>query len=101
MDSGFRRRVLIAAKKIPRGRVISYKALASLAGYKNASRAAGGALASNPSLIKIPCHRVVCSDGRLGGYKKGKAFKKRLLEKEGIVLDRKGRVLKKFFLRRR
>jgi len=99
MHSEFRLRVLLTAKKIPHGRVISYKQLASLAGYKNASRAIGGALAHNPCLIRIPCHRVVCSDGTLGGYKKGKAFKRKLLEREGIVFDKRGRIPKKFFAR--
>lgn len=98
LKSDFQFKVLSSAGKIPRGKVASYREAASLAGHKKACRAAGNALAKNPCLIKIPCHRVVCSSGALGGYKKGKAAKRRLLEKEGIIFDRKGRIPGRFFV---
>lgn len=97
MRSEFTHKVLLALKKVPRGKVLAYKDLAFLSGYKNASRAVGNALAANSCLIEIPCHRVVCSDGALGGYKKGRAVKKRLLEKEGVVFDKRDRIPKRFF----
>lgn len=95
--SEFKLKVLLAVTEIPRGKVASYKKIAEIAGYKEASRAVGNTLAGNPFLITIPCHRVVCSDGSLGGYKKGASLKAKLLKKEGIKLDVKGRVLRKFF----
>ena len=97
VSSGFQLEVLLAVNKIPRGRVASYKKVAIMAGYREAFRAVGNALASNPFLIAIPCHRVICSDGSLGGFKKGMAFKRKLLGKEGIKFDDCGKVLKKFF----
>lgn len=98
ISSEFRLAVLLAVNKIPAGKVASYKKIAEMAGYKDASRAVGNALNGNPFLITIPCHRVVCSDGSLGGFKKGAALKARLLKKEGIKFDGKDRVLKKFFI---
>lgn len=79
---GFDRRVLIEASKIPKGSTISYKELARLAGRPRAWRAVGSALNRNPYPILIPCHRVVRSDGRPGGYKLGAAKKRMLLAGE-------------------
>ena len=98
--SEFQLKVLLAASKIPRGRVASYKMVAKMAGCGKASRAVGNSLGVNPFLITIPCHRVVCSDGRLGGYRKGAAIKRKLLLKEGITFDNSGRVPRKFFILR-
>ncbi|MDD5680932.1 MAG: MGMT family protein [Candidatus Omnitrophica bacterium] len=98
-SSEFQLKVLLAVSKIPRGKVASYKKVAIMAGCGKAYRAAGNALAGNPFLITIPCHRVVCSDGSLGGFKKGLAFKKQLLEREGVKLDRRSRVPEIFFMR--
>ena len=99
MSSNFQLKVLLAAGKIPRGKVASYREVACLAGRKKACRAAGNALAGNPYLIEIPCHRVVCSNGALGGFKKGKAAKRRLLAREGILFDKKGKIPKRFFVK--
>jgi len=66
---------------------MTYKDVARLAGSPRAFRAVGNALNKNPNPRKIPCHRVVRSDGRLGGYKWGKARKASLLRKEGVVLN--------------
>ncbi len=95
--SEFQLKVLLAVNEIPRGKVASYKKVAEIAGYKEASRAIGITLAGNPFLITIPCHRVVCSDGCLGGFKKGARLKAKLLKKEGIKFDDRGRVLRRFF----
>ncbi len=64
----FQRRVWKAAREIPYGEVRSYKWMAQRAGSPLACRAVGNALASNPLPLIIPCHRVVCSDGRPGGF---------------------------------
>lgn len=81
----FRRRVLRLCRTIPYGRTLTYGALAARVGAPRAARAVGQALATNPVPILIPCHRVVASDGRLGGFTApgGPAMKRRLLELEG------------------
>ncbi len=58
-----------------------------LKGSVRAARAVGRALAVNPMPVVIPCHRVVCSDGRVGGYSKGIARKIELLTAEGIEIE--------------
>ena len=73
-------------KKIPKGSVKTYKEIACILGKPNSSRAVANACAKNPSLIVIPCHRVIRSDGMLGGYsgKGGIQKKRQLLIKEGF-----------------
>jgi len=78
----FTHAVLEAATQIPYGEVRSYRWLAQHLGKPRAARAVGNALARNPIPIIIPCHRVVRSNGTLGGYALGTALKKRLLEME-------------------
>jgi methylated-DNA-[protein]-cysteine S-methyltransferase len=80
----FQKKVLIAVTEIPEGKVRSYAWVARKAGYPGASRAVGQALKKNPYAPQVPCHRVVASDGSIGGYSRGVARKKKLLEKEGI-----------------
>ncbi len=75
-------------KKVPKGKVTTYKEIAHALGTK-AYRAVGQALKRNPDSPRIPCHRVVFASGKIGGFmgkKNGKAIKKKitLLEKEGI-----------------
>jgi methylated-DNA-[protein]-cysteine S-methyltransferase len=81
--SPFQRRVLTAARRIPRGRVLSYGELARRIGSPGSSRAVGQALGRNPVPIVIPCHRVVAGGGRLGGYVGGASIKRTLLRLEG------------------
>lgn len=82
---GFSRRVLRATARIPYGRVRTYAEVAAGAGSPRAYRAAGNALASNPVPIVVPCHRVVRSGGRLGGYTGGLERKEFLLRLEGVA----------------
>jgi len=70
--------------KVRYGLVITYGGLAEAIGRKGAARAVGGALNANQVPIIIPCHRVVGSGGRLGGYGSGVDIKMRLLELEGV-----------------
>jgi len=84
--AGFRRRVLRATSRIPFGSTSSYKDIASAAGSPDAFRAAGTALGSNPLPIVVPCHRVVHSNGGLGGYTGGLERKLILLQVEGHQL---------------
>lgn len=71
-------------RKIPAGKVTTYGDLAKALGNPSASRIIGRILSQNPNPIKVPCHRVVMSDGKLGGYAYGTAKKRGLLEKEGL-----------------
>ena len=70
-------------KKIPKGKVTTYKEIAKALGTK-AYRAVGSAMNKNPNPIKVPCHRVVKSDGSLGGYAYGSENKIKLLKEEGV-----------------
>ena len=70
--------------KIPAGKVSTYGDLAKALGSPLASRQVGRILGRNPNPIKVPCHRVVMSDGKVGGYFYGSDIKKELLKKEGI-----------------
>jgi len=83
----FQRRVLGATARVPYGELTTYATVARKAGNERASRAAGGALGANPIAIVVPCHRVVASDGSLGGYAGGLPVKRRLLalERAGAV----------------
>lgn len=70
--------------KIPAGTVSTYGDLAKALGNPLASREIGRILGKNPNPIKVPCHRVVMSDGRVGGYRYGSDRKRELLQKEGV-----------------
>ncbi|HEV8536984.1 MAG TPA: methylated-DNA--[protein]-cysteine S-methyltransferase [Candidatus Limnocylindria bacterium] len=78
----FQRRVLAATALVPYGELTTYRQVARRAGNERASRAAGQAVGSNPIPIVVPCHRVVASDGTLGGYSGGLSAKRRLLALE-------------------
>jgi O-6-methylguanine DNA methyltransferase len=79
-------------RKIPKGKTLSYKKVAKFAGRPKAWRAVGNVLNKNRD-PKIPCHRVIKSDGRIGGYKGGTKKKINLLKKEGIII-KNGRIIK-------
>lgn len=82
----FKQKVYEAVKKIPRGRVMTYKQVAEFAGRPNAYRAVGSILNKNES-PQIPCHRIIKSDGRIGGYRYGTKRKASLLEKEDVLIE--------------
>jgi methylated-DNA-[protein]-cysteine S-methyltransferase len=73
-------------KKIPKGKVVTYNFISKK--INSSPRAVGKILNKNPNLVIVPCHRVVMSNGKIGGYKKGIMEKSRLLKKEGIDLNR-------------
>ncbi|OHB85787.1 MAG: hypothetical protein A2Z38_08255 [Planctomycetes bacterium RBG_19FT_COMBO_48_8] len=85
---GFSREVLTACREIEFGQRITYSGLAQKAGRPAASRAVGNALAKNPLPLIIPCHRVLRTDGKMGGFSApgGRSFKKRLLALEHKAL---------------
>ena len=81
----FQKRVYEAVKKIPRGQVLSYQEVAGRLGELGAARAVGNALNRNFNK-EVPCHRVVRSDGSVGGYRRGTAKKIEILKKEGVKI---------------
>jgi len=86
--TAFQRRVLEAARDVPRGQVATYGEIGRRIGRPGAARAVGQALGSNPVPIVVPCHRVLASDGSLRGYsgRGGLQTKRRLLTLEGALL---------------
>jgi O-6-methylguanine DNA methyltransferase len=83
----FAKKVYKALLSIPLGQVRTYKWLAKKAGKPKASRAIGQILKHNPYPLLIPCHRVICSNGKLGGYIFGKKKKKALLDLESKIRE--------------
>lgn len=83
----FEKKVLKITSLIPLGEVRSYQWVAKKIGRPKAVRAVGTALKKNPYPIIIPCHRVIKSDGSLGGYAKGKELKKKLLLLEKYIAE--------------
>ncbi len=90
--TAFQLRVWNALRKIPRGSVRAYAGIAADIGSPRAMRAVGMANSSNPVAIVVPCHRVVESKLRLGGYSGGIAMKRKLLALEGVQVEG-GRVI--------
>lgn len=82
--SAFARSVWQACSRIPLGRVGTYAGIAKAIGKPKAARAVGQALNRSPGMPSVPCHRVVRSDGKLGGFALGKKEKARLLAVEGV-----------------
>lgn len=89
----FRDRVYVIVAKIPKGRVLSYGEVAKRAGRPSAARAVGTAMKENPDPKRIPCHRVVRSDGSIGQYAfGGTRAKVKRLRAEGVQVNH-GRVV--------
>ena len=84
----FQVKVWVFLMKIPRGNIKTYSQVAKAIGRPKAIRAVANAIGKNPHPIRIPCHRVIRSNGSLGGYsgKGGIKTKRFLLKKEGIIL---------------
>lgn len=78
----FSQKVYKVVKKIPKGKVLTYKEVAKRVGNEKASRAVGNILNKNFDK-EIPCHRVVRSDGKVGGYNRGFKNKIKILKSEG------------------
>ena len=85
--------------EVPPGKVTTYGELAKAVGLKNGQRVIGQIMKKNPYPVIIPCHRVVKSDGKVGGYAYGDKIKTNMLKKEGLAI-KDGKILdwnKKFF----
>lgn len=87
--SEFEKAVYGAILKIPSGEVRTYGWVAKAIGRPKACRAVGNALNKNPYSPIVPCHRIIKSDGSIGGFALGLKAKERLLNKEGIDCRRK------------
>ncbi|MYT27949.1 methylated-DNA--[protein]-cysteine S-methyltransferase [Streptomyces sp. MspMP-M5] len=86
LSGGFNARVLHAlADDVPYGSVVGYQDLADRVGEPGAARAVGAAMGSNPLPVVVPCHRVVASDGGIGGFGGGLEAKRLLLALEGVL----------------
>ena len=83
--SGFEEKVYAVVKKIPRGQVLTYQEVAVKLGNRKLARAIGNALNKNCD-AKIPCHRVIRSNSKIGGFNKGSFAKKKILRREGIKI---------------
>lgn len=85
-ETPFRGEVWRALREVPAGRAVTYTELAALAGRPSAVRAAASGCANNLVALVVPCHRIVRTDGGLGGYLFGTPVKEALLRHEGAIL---------------
>ncbi len=84
-NKSFSDQVCDVVKQIPRGNTMSYKKVAEMAGNPRASRAVAGVMSANYR-PEVPCHRVICSNGSVGGYNRGGSdAKKTILLSEGVI----------------
>jgi len=95
MNKSFSERCYRILRKVPKGKVTTYKALAERLNTK-AYRAVGSAMNRNPYAPKVPCHRVINSSGNLGGFASGIKNKIKLLKKEGIQIKNNKIDLRKY-----
>lgn len=92
VTTAFAQRVYAVTRRIPRGTVATYAQVAAAIGCPRAARAVGNALHRNPTPGPVPCHRVVRSDGTIGGYVFGRSNKISLLQSEGVPVHHHGRI---------
>ena len=78
--------------QVPKGKVTTYSELAKAVGLKNGQRAIGRIMNKNPFPVIIPCHRVILSNGKIGGYAWGEKIKTNMLSREGIKI-KNGKIL--------
>ncbi len=93
--SGFQKAVLLAARKIPYGKTVSYSELATMAGNPRAVRAAASVMRKNPVPIIIPCHRVIRSDGSPGAYAGDLIGEDAALKRTLLKLEKEAHSIKK------
>ena len=73
--------------QVPPGKITTYGELSRAVGFENGQRAIGQIMKKNPFPVIVPCHRVVISDGTVGGYAYGSERKKHMLSKEGLKIN--------------
>lgn len=94
MVTNFQKRVYKILKKVPKGKITTYKKIAEK--LRTSPRAVGNALNKNPYAPRIPCHRVIKTNGEVGGFASGTKNKIKLLKKEGIKILKGEIALKKY-----
>ncbi|MBI5803715.1 MGMT family protein [Candidatus Pacearchaeota archaeon] len=82
----FDERCYEALMKVPKGKVTTYGEIAKAIGSPKAARAVGNAMNKNPYAPKVPCHRVIASDGKIGGFASGTKKKIKMLREEGVEI---------------
>ncbi len=82
-----RQKILKKLLEVPKGKITTYGELAKAVGLKNGQRAVGKIMNTNPYPVIIPCHRVVMSTGKIGGYAYGKCVKINMLNNEGVKIE--------------
>ena len=75
--------------QVPKGKVTTYSELAKAVGLKNGQRAIGRIMNKNPFPVIVPCHRVILSSGKIGGYAWGEKIKTNMLSKEGVKIKKR------------
>jgi methylated-DNA-[protein]-cysteine S-methyltransferase len=98
MATSFQKSCYEILRKVPKGKVTTYQELAKALNSK-AYRAVGTAMNKNPFAPKVPCHRVINSNGKIGNYALGKEKKIQLLKEEGIEIENEKVNLKKYLFR--
>lgn len=78
--------------EVPKSKVTTYGELAKAVGLKDGQRAIGRIMSKNPYPVIVPCHRVILSSGKVGGYAWGKSVKTKMLSKEGVKI-KNGKIL--------
>lgn len=91
----FQKKIYQIVRKTPKGKVLSYKDVARKAGRPRAWRAVKNILNKNRN-PKIPCHRIIKSNGKVGGHNQGTKKKIALLKKEGITINLYGKITSRF-----
>lgn len=85
--------------EVPEGKVTTYAELAKAVGLENGQRVIGQIMNKNPFPVIVPCHRVILSNGKIGGYAWGEKVKTKMLAKEGIKI-KKGKILDREIIHR-
>lgn len=98
MLTRWEKKILNFVKKIPKGKVTTYAALAKKLGNPRAYRAVGHALHKNPHIITVPCHRVIRSSRDAGEYALGRKKKVALLRSERVVFENTGKISKEYII---
>lgn len=94
----FEKTVFQITQRIPKGKISTYGQIARIMGNKYYARAVGNALNKNPYQIIIPCHRVIKSNGKIGGFSSGTEKKIKLLKKENILIKNNSIDLSKYLV---
>ncbi|MBI2251299.1 MAG: MGMT family protein [Armatimonadetes bacterium] len=91
-SSALFKKIYKMVSRVPKGKVTTYKSVACAIGKPRAYRIVGTAMAKNKDTKKVPCHRVIKSNGNIGFYQEGIKKKKEILKKEGIKISKENKI---------